>query len=495
MLAKLDLTKELSKEAFKKQLAGYEVRIGELQRQARELGIPVVIVFEGWDAAGKGTIINKLILALDPRGFTVQPTNAPTEEERLRPFLWRFWAKTPAKGRFAIFDRSWYGRVLVERIDKLIKKKDWPSAYAAINSFERQLVDDGNVVVKFLLHIDKAEQKKRFKKLLKNPATQWKVTKEDWRHHKQYNRYLEAYDDLLKKTGTPYAPWTVVEAHDERFAVAKVFRETIKALERRIDAVQKKKPIVSTHCPNLYQRLKSRPRILEQVDLTQTLAPDIYKEQVAAYQKRLWDLEHEIYIRRVPVIVLFEGWDAAGKGGNIKRLVRNMDPRGYEVVPIAAPNVVEKAHHYLWRFWVNLPKAGHLTVFDRTWYGRVLVERIEGFCRPDEWQRAYAEINEMEEQIAAFGAVMVKFWLHIDKDEQLRRFTDRQNTTAKQWKITDEDWRNREKWDAYSAALNDMFALTSTPHSPWTIVEANCKQFARVKTLRTVVEAIEKRLA
>ncbi|MFH0879909.1 MAG: phosphate--AMP phosphotransferase [Lentisphaerota bacterium] len=494
MLSKVDLSKKLSKPVYRKRLDEYTVRLGELQRDARELGIPVLIVFEGWDAAGKGTLINKLILAMDPRGFTVQPTNAPTEEERLRPFLWRFWSKTPARGRVAVFDRSWYGRVLVERIDKVIKKKQWDEAYESIGSFEQQLIDDGAVIVKFLLHISKAEQKKRFKKLLKNPATQWKVTKDDWKHHKQYGLYAKAFDDMLEKTSFRHAPWAVVEAHDERYATAKVFHETIKALEQRVNATRSKKAAPPSSTPNLYKKLKRHGRVLDHSDLSQSLSKEEYQQEVAALQKRLWDLEHEIYIRRVPVIITYEGWDAAGKGGNIKRLVRNLDPRGYEVVPIAAPNVVEKNHHYLWRFWTNLPKAGHITIFDRTWYGRVLVERIEGFCKPGDWQRAYAEINDMEKQITNFGTVLVKLWLQIDKEEQLRRFTERQKSPLKQWKITDEDWRNREKWDAYYEAVDDMLALTSTPHAPWTIIEANSKYYARIKTLRSVVEAIEKKL-
>jgi polyphosphate kinase 2 (PPK2 family) len=199
-------------------------------------------------------------------------------------------------------------------------------------------------------------------------------------------------------------------------------------------------------------------------------------------------------MKRIPVVIAYEGWDAAGKGGNIRRLTEHLDPRGYEVVPIAAPNDIELAHHYLWRFWREVPKAGHITIFDRTWYGRVLVERVEGFCTVTDWRRAYREINEMERHLTAFGTVLCKFWLQIDRKEQLRRFREREAIAYKKWKITDEDWRNRRKWKAYQAAVEEMLARTSTPHAPWTIVESNCKWYARIKVLDTVIDAIKKAL-
>lgn len=491
MLEQIDLSRKLSKDRYKPEMETLERRIGELQREARSLGIPVAIVFEGWDAAGKGTMINRLLLALDPRGFKVHPTNPPNEEERLRPFLWRFWIRTPARGRIAIFDRSWYGRPLVERVDKLVKKKVWQRSYGEINDFERQLAEDGAAIVKFFLHISKATQKKRFKKLLADPATSWKVTKEDWRHHKQYAKYLLAADEMLEQTCQPHAPWTIVEAHDHRYATVKVFKTVIRAIQERIEA-SKRKPKAARPA----RKTDDVPieSMLDRADLSLSLAADEYERRLEAAQKRLWEIEHEIYRERVPVLILFEGCDAAGKGGAIKRLVRGMDPRGYEVIPIAAPNDVEKSHHYLWRFWTSMPKAGHIAVFDRTWYGRVLVERVEAFCSEAEWRRAYSEINEMEEQLAHFGAVVVKFWLQIGFEEQLKRFRERQDTSYKRWKITDEDWRNREKWTQYMHAVDEMLLRTSTTHAPWTIVEANCKRYARVKILETVIAAVEAKL-
>jgi polyphosphate kinase 2 (PPK2 family) len=241
-------------------------------------------------------------------------------------------------------------------------------------------------------------------------------------------------------------------------------------------------------------RPASKKTILDRVDLKLSLSRPKYERELGQLQRRLFELEHRLYAARIPAVIVYEGWDAAGKGGNIRRLAQGLDPRGYEVIPVAAPTPDELAHHYLWRFWRKLPKAGHIAIFDRSWYGRVLVERVEGFCSEAAWQRAYQEINEFERQLADFGTVLVKFWLHIDRDEQLRRFKDRQKNRFKQWKITDEDWRNREKWGSTEVAVIDMLQRTSTSYAPWTILEANCKLHARIKALRTVAEALERAL-
>ncbi len=494
VLEKYDLSKSLGKADYKRVISELEITVGTLQREIKDLGIPVLIVFEGWESAGKGTMINRLILSMDPRGFKVYNINPPNEEERFRPFLWRFWSKTPERGRMAVFNKSWYGRVLEERVIKKVRKTDWATAYTEINSFERQLFVDDAVIIKFFLHISKEEQKKRFEKLAKNSSTEWKVTEKDWLQQKKYFEFTTAVEEMLAKTDTAVAPWTVVESHDRQFATVKIYQTFIAAVEKKIHEVKSRKGKKRAHdeesasLPNLYSS------VLDKVDLSLTIDRENYKKQKKKYQKRIWDLEHEIYTRRIPVVIVFQGWDAAGKGGSIRRLVQAMDPRGYEVIPFGAPNDIEKAHHYLWRFWVNFPKAGHINIFDRSWYGRVLVERVEGFCREDEWKRAYGEINEMEEQWVHFGTVISKFWLHIDSEEQLRRFEAREVTSHKQWKITQDDWRNRDKWDQYKAAVDEMLLRTSTPYAPWTIVEANSKLYARIKVLKTVVHSIEARL-
>ncbi len=483
MLENADLESRLSKPEYKSQMDVLEKELGILQRQAQQEGRPIAIVFEGWDAAGKGSCISRLIQALDPRGYQVYPTSAPTQEEALRPFLWRFWKNTPAKGRISIFDRSWYGKVLFERVNKLIPDKEWKNAYARITDFEQALAADGTILIKLFLHISQEQQKKRFEKIKKNKAEAWKVSPSDWKQYKHYQDYWYAVEDMYHATHQPDAPWFLIETEQLRYGILKMYKTVINAIRHGLSHKPRR---VSTG----YKACKKS--LLDQADLSLELSREDYKEELKKYQKRFRELEYIIYTRRIPVIIAYEGWDAAGKGGNIRRLISGLDPRGFDVVPIAAPTPRELAHHYQWRFWKELPKAGHIAIFDRTWYGRVLVERIEGFAGETEWKRAYAEINAMEKAWTQSGAVLVKLWLHISPEEQLRRFEERKNTPEKNWKITDEDWRNREKWDVYHQAVDDMLSLCSPPEAPWTIIEANSKYFARIRVLKTVCEAIEK---
>jgi len=277
-------------------------------------------------------------------------------------------------------------------------------------------------------------------------------------------------------------------------ANACILRSLVKVLGKRV-TVQEKGMLKQDPPEKKDLPVFSTAPSLKRADLSLSLDRDEYRKLLDKRQKRIGELHDEIYRRRIPVVIVYEGWDAGGKGGNIRRLTEEMDPRGYEVIPIAAPNDVEKAHHYLWRFWTEFPKAGHLTIFDRSWYGRVLVERVEGFCSETDWNRAYGEINEMEENFWNFGAVVIKFWLQIDKDEQMNRFKAREKDPAKQWKLNEEDWRNREKWDRYEEATEEMFLRTHTPYAPWTIIEGNCKRYARIKALDVVIAAIEARIA
>lgn len=494
MLEKMDLNKTVDKKTYRRAMDEASGQLGLLQRECREEGIPVIIVFEGLGAAGKGVQINRLIQSLDPRGFEVYACERPTEDEQLRPFLWRYWTKTPAKGRIAIFDRSWYRSVQVDRFDGLMGEDGLGEAYRDILSFEKQLSDDGAVMIKLFLCIDREEQKKRFKKLAGSKDTAWRVTKEDWERNKEFERYLKMNEEMLEKTDTDYGPWTVIEAMDKDYAALKIAITVMDRLEYELAARKaargcKEAPAVPKPARDRYKN-----GVLSGIDLTKSLGENEYKARMKKLQKRLSQLHSELYRLRIPVVIGFEGWDAGGKGGAIKRLTSQLDPRGYRVNPTAAPNDIEKVHHYLWRFWRHVPKAGHIAVFDRTWYGRVMVERIEGFCREDEWKRAYQEINEMESHMANGGAVVLKFWLHIDKDEQERRFKERQSDPMKQWKITEEDWRNREKWDQYEDAVNEMLVRTSTTYAPWIVVEGNDKHYARVKVLETVVNALEKKI-
>lgn len=491
MLELVDLEKSVDKAEYREVFRELERRLGALQRAAREARVPVAIVFEGWDAAGKGTLINRLTQALDPRGFKVHAINAPSETERFYPWLWRFWRRTPAAGAVAIYDRSWYGRVLVERVDGRVSRKELPGMFEDILQFERQLADEGVVLLKFWLHISKAEQKKRFKKLQKRKATAWKVGQEEWDHHAQYGRYAEAVEAMLERTSTAEARWTIVEATQARYARLKVFETVVATLEKELSRRAAARPVKLKPMAAPKASPTRRRTILDRADLSLSLEREEYDKELDDLQKRLFRLEHELFMARIPAALVFQGWDAAGKGGIIKRLTRGLDPRGYEVVATGPPSGIEKAHHWLWRFWAEAPKAGHITIFDRSWYGRVMVERVEGFCAEADWQRAYREINEFERALADFGTVIVKFWIHIDRAEQLRRFRARERTPYKQWKITDEDWRNRKKWRHYEAAVLDMLKQTSTTYAPWTVVEANCKLHARIKALRTVADALE----
>jgi len=493
MLETLDLNKKIDKDAYDKAFPELRDKLRMLQRQAFEAKIPVCVIFEGWDAGGKGDSIQKLVERLDPRGVKVHPVSAPLPEEKLRPFLWRFWTRIPGRGEMAVFDRSWYGRVLVERVEGLVSPKEWQSAFNEITQFERMLTDDGVVLVKLWLHISEKEQGKRFKEIEKSKYDSWKVTKEDWEHHKAYDDYLEAAEEMLERTSTAFAPWTVVEATDKRYRLIKVFKAIADAMQTAINAKAEEppKPRRSGRASIVISALKEMKTVLDKVDLDQKLTEKEYDERLPELQRRLRQLEFECFDKRRAVMIAYEGWDAAGKGGNIRRVTEALDPRGYSVIPIAAPKGDDATHHYLWRFWNRVPKGGHLAIFDRTWYGRVLVERIEGFCTEAEWRRAYQEIKEFELSLTNYGVILLKFWLHLSKEEQLRRFEERQKIEYKQYKITDEDWRNREKWDDYRQAVVDMITNTSTTYAPWTIVEANDKLFARIKVLETICNAID----
>jgi polyphosphate kinase 2 (PPK2 family) len=390
-------------------------------------------------------------------------------------------------------------------VEREVPRKVWQRSFDEINQFERTLADDGTLLVKFWLHISLAEQRRRFERMERSDYESFRVTGKDWKAHKRYDDYCEAVEEMLERTSTPWAPWTIVAATDRRYARVRVFETLAEATQRALDARAAATPppdppsrAEPTSKSPLKRRRAPSPAlahtVLDEVDLGKRLTARQYEVELARWQKRLRELEYVCYERRAPVIVVYEGWDAAGKGGSIRRVIGGMDPRGYAVIPIAAPKGADATHHYLWRFWNKIPKAGHIAIFDRSWYGRVLVERVEGYCSEEQWRRAYHEINEFERSLHNFGAVVVKFWLHISKATQLRRFQERERIASKRYKITEEDWRNREKWDLYRTAVHDMISQTSTSYAPWTIIEAEDKNWARVRGVRTLAEAMAKRL-
>ena len=474
---------ESEKSAIKAEISALKSRLTIQQQQIKQAKLPVVVLVEGWGAAGKGSLISDIILNIDPRSFNVFSINPPTEEESRHPFLWRYFQKIPEAGQFVFFDSGWYGETVQNRMDDALSGKEYRRRIQSINNFERQLSDNGYLVVKFFLHIPKKTQDERFEKLLSSKNTEWRVSKADKRENKHYEEYASAWDELMNKTDTAAAPWHIIDG-SERAKWLEVYRVLTKAIDAALAGERPACAPAEEKFP-----LLSMPLLCD-VFLQQEVEEDDYRSRLKEAQSRLGDLHNRIYRQKIPVILVYEGWDAAGKGGNIKRVAAALDPRGYEVVPIASPDKHELSRHYLWRFWNHIPKTGHIAIFDRSWYGRVMVERIEGLCG-DAWKRAYREMNEFEKELSDWGAVILKFWLHIDKDTQLERFSDRQNTPEKRWKITDEDWRNREKWDRYEVAVNEMLQKTSTAYAPWHIIESTDKKYARLKVLGIVIDALE----
>ena len=493
MLDSVNMKATVSKEEFKKQSKLLKRELETLPQKIKAAKIPVIILFEGWGAAGKGSIISDLILNFDPRGFKVYSTAEATETEKRHPLLWRHWQNLPEQGYMSILDRSWYQDVSIARVEDDLSDSETLHRMNSINTFERQLTDNGYLVLKFFLHIGQKEQRARFEKLENDKNTAWRVTERDHWRNKHYNLLYSILDEMLEYTNTPNAPWHVVCSNDSQAALLSVYRTVVESVKEAIQAKEKGLTISSARgipAPKPFN-LVHTPLLSEITLEDKTIEPEKYKKELAKLQKKLKGLHYKLYRRKVPVIVVYEGWDAAGKGGNIKRVSAALDPRGYEVIPIASPTKPELYRHYLWRFWTRIPKTGHIAIFDRSWYGRVMVERIEGFCTEADWKRAYQEMNEFERELTEWGAVVVKFWLHIDQDEQLRRFTDRQNTPEQQWKSTDEDWRNREKWPQYEEAVNEMLQKTSTEFAPWHIVESQDKKYARIKALKILIKAIE----
>lgn len=582
MLETVDFNVEpLSKEDYKPAYDGLMQELILLQQRVRQEGKPgVVVLFEGWGGAGKGSRISDLMYNLDARATTVHVTK-DIDEEGLKKFAGRkygvtgfypdmseFWEALGERGSTTIFDRGWYttaverdlfdtyGSKISESEAKELEAALVKSSDSAANArgdfhndvlgnyrqyaynFERMLVADGYVVVKFFVHVTEEMREKRIQKLYDDPSTRWRVSEFKYRHTKDYKREYVVYDRLLEGSNFDFAPWTLVNGEDKRRANLLIAQTLVDAIERALDqapdaaAEAAAKAALKNSASQMMPEGEGQAAEEQQPDADavraqaevmakeqQSLAPksskfiimagypqidhdspkpsldeEEYRVALKREQKRLAQLENEMYQKRVPLILMFEGWDAAGKGGAIKRVAQALDARAYTIFPSPAPTKPELAHPHLWRYWTRLPKAGHVGIYDRSWYGRVLVERIEGFASTDEWARAYDEINEFEYELVQWGALLLKFWVDVTPDEQLARFKSREADPARQWKITDEDWRNRDKYPQYKAAVNDMFRLTSTTYAPWVLLDSNDKLYARVKVLQTVNDALEARL-
>ncbi|MBE5823062.1 MAG: polyphosphate:AMP phosphotransferase [Butyrivibrio sp.] len=477
-------------EVLKNKLKEERLRLSAFQMKIKEAGLPVMVLFEGWNAAGKGAVIGKVIRNIDPRFFKVATMDRqPSSEEKRYPFLYRYIKEIPEAGKFRFFDTCWMEEVVSGVLDGDLTDEVYRKRVHSINVIERQLCDNGYLVIKFFFHISKKEQKKRLDALKSGKDTSWRVDKNDLLQNKHYDKCLDVFERYLEDTNESRSPWYIIDAKDKKYAELQV----LQFLNQGIDIALKNQKMNVPILQNTFPMEKIGK--LSDIQLEGKVMSDAeYDAELDRLQKELKGLGNKVYRKKIPVIIAYEGWDAAGKGGNIKRITEALDPRDYVVEPIASPEPHEKARHYLWRFWTRLPKTGHITVFDRTWYGRVMVERLEGFCSENDWQRAYNEINEFEKELKDWGAVIIKFWVQIDKDTQLKRFTDRQNTPEKQWKITDEDWRNREKWDQYETAIDEMIEKTSTSFAPWHVLESVDKKYARIKALKIVIDEIKNAL-
>ena len=571
----------LPKEEYRQRRDALMKRLVVLQQQARERGVGLVVLFEGWDGAGKGSRISDLMYHLDARATSVHVTeNLDVEAARafagseygvtgFYPAMQQFWQALGMRGTITFYDRGWYTvatqRMLYAEYGDLVlggrsaeggenaKEKGRPMAAAiaearderhidslrrALTSaadFERQLVDDGYLVTKFFVHVTKEAQRKRLVRLHDDPATRWRVDERKLASVDAYEEAYRLYDNLLEGSDFSYAPWHLVNGEDKRRANLEIAKTLVDVLEaalaaapdaeaaqaaakaqansagalagascaertpeeaaRVLEEAERAAAEASARAPRASRfRLLPDPPEADGKDSAPALDPEVYKRELKEQQKRLNRLEMEMYQKRIPLMLMYEGWDAAGKGGNIKRVAQALDARAYTIFPSPAPTKPELLHPHLWRYWTRLPKAGHVGIYDRSWYGRVLVERVEGFASVAEWTRAYDEINEFERELVRWGAILLKFWVDVSPEEQLRRFRDREEDPAKRWKITDEDWRNRDKRPQYQAAVDDMLRLTSTPIAPWIVLESDDKRRARVEALKIINDALEARL-
>ncbi len=488
MLKNVQYMEKPEEEDLKQRLKKAREKLASQQMLLKDHKVPVLVLVEGWGTAGKGSLIGDLIQNIDPRFFKVAPMDRPSEEEQRKPFLCRYFSKIPEAGKFMFLDSGWMDELTGICLHGGISQKTYEQRIDSIRRFERQLTDNGYLVIKFFCHISQKEQKKRIKELTGNIDTKWRVSEDDKWQNKHYEKCELVFDRYLEDTHAPSAPWYVIDAKSKKWAEL----QALEILTQGIEIALQNKSLAVPLLQNVFPLVKM-PKLSE-IALDQTIEEGEYKSELKCLQSQLQELHNRLYRMKVPVVILYEGWDAAGKGGNIKRITEALDPRGFEVHPIASPEPHEKARHYLWRFWTKLPKTGHIAIFDRSWYGRVMVERLEGFCSENDWKRAYNEMNEFEKELHDWGAVIIKFWVQIDKDTQLERFENRRDTPEKRWKITDEDWRNRGKWDAYEEAVNEMIEKTSTAYAPWHILESVDKKYARIKALKIVIEEIQKAL-
>ncbi len=500
-----ELDRKVSKEDYAKEATHLRQELLKAQIALKDLKFPVLVLFGGVDGAGKSETINLLHEWLDPRWLIARAYGKPTEEAAQRPPFWRYWRDLPRHGRIGFFLSAWYSDPILNRVYDGTSDAEFDEELDQILNFEKALTDDGVLIVKFWMHLGRDAQKLRFQQLEKDPLTSWRVKDKDWENWEKYDDFTEATERAITKTSRGEAPWHIVEGADERYRNLSVSGTLLERIRRRIEQENNStedtksnatsKPPAEVRISDLSYNPTPDVTILSQLDMTRSLPKAEYSARLEELQGRLNQLSRQAQDAGVSTVIAFEGWDAAGKGGAIRRIIPGLDSRLSQVIPIMKPTPEEFSYHYLWRFWRHIPLAGRVTIFDRSWYGRVLVERVEGFATEEEWMRAYTEINDFEAQLVRNRTVVCKFWMNITKEEQGDRFERRQKIPHKQWKLTEEDWRNREKWDAYEVAVNEMVERTSTSKARWTLVEANNKRYARIKVLETICEGLETELA
>lgn len=507
MFETAELGRKLSKDEYAAELPAIRARLLAAQLALRTTKVPVIVVIAGADGSGKGDTVNRLLEWLDPRGVETNVFGPRTDEERDRPAAWRFWRTLPARGRIGIFFGSWYTEPILRRTTGKMGGARFEAELARVVSFEESLAKDGALFVKCWFHLSKEAQRKRLRRAEKDPEGRFKVTRLDWKHFGRYDRFTRVAERAIRATDAAGAPWTIVEAADDRWRDLAVGRALVEALEARLAAVreaEERRAVEASATATTRRRTTKRPKpakeaatspgVLSTIDLGRTVSDEEYRKELPRLQERLSKLAWAGHQKGVSSVVVFEGSDAAGKGGAIRRVTWALDARLYRVIPVAAPTDEERAHHYLWRFWRHVPPGGRFTIYDRSWYGRVLVERVEGFATEEEWGRAYLEINDFEAQLVESGIALSKLWLHISPEEQLRRFRERETVEWKKHKITDEDWRNREKRADYEVAVDEMIARTSTRDAPWTLVAATDKKAARLTVLAALCDRLEEAL-
>ena len=495
MFDTIALGRRCSDKEYEEASTQLRIRLFEAQRQCIEKGIPLLITVAGVDGSGRGGVMNLLSEWMDSKFLRNHVFWMETDEERERPWEWRYWRCLPAAGQTAVFLGGWYGPDIRMLCCGEEKEHVFDARMHRYSALEASLADSGMAIVKVWLHLDERTHDKRLKKRLENKVPHHYFTPYDKKASENYQGQIKSDSRANTRTDRVFAPWTIVDAADAHYRNLSVARAVIEAVHRAVQeqearkarlAAEKKALDICRDCGHI--------STLEAIDLSASADQATYKKDLEELQAEIRDLSYKTYKNGISSTIIFEGWDAAGKGGAIRRLMSGVDARISSVFPISAPSDEELHHHYLWRFWRHIPRAGFITVYDRSWYGRVLVERVEKLTPREDWTRAYSEINHFEEQLIAGHNILLKFWLHISPDEQLRRFQEREQVPWKQHKITEEDWRNREKWSDYLIAADEMFLRTSTDYAPWHIIAANDKKYARLEVLRICRDAMAQAL-